>query len=198
MGRWVRDERTLIVVERRVSRNAALAGDGARGRLPCQPIVIRPLDMDEGARAAVVIRDVDGRPVGGDPLAVRLGCVDQLSLAVREVVRSVRVQTCDRGDPEARGRERWVRDRHQRAEMERPRRAEVDIRVLPADPLPDLRVRRTLEDRRLPERRRPHIRLEQPPRQAGEHRGAVRADCHRGLAAPVTLKEDARREAKRP
>src|SRR6266581_9295849 len=72
VGRRIRDDRTLVVIERRHAREAILARYRARYGTPCESVVIGTLHVDEGARTAVVVRDVHGQSVGRHPLAVSL------------------------------------------------------------------------------------------------------------------------------
>src|SRR3989442_13127024 len=106
MGRRIRDDRALIVIERGHPSEAILARNRIADPRPREPVVVRSLHVNQGARAAVMVRNVDGRTVRGDPLAVRLRRVEDLRLTVREVVRCVRVSARNGGDSQSGGGER--------------------------------------------------------------------------------------------
>src|SRR5205823_11461182 len=73
------DDRSLIVVEGSVTRRGALAGDRAADSVPAVAVIIRALHVDQRAAAGVVIGNPNLFSVGGDPLAVGAGGVNDLS-----------------------------------------------------------------------------------------------------------------------
>src|SRR5437870_13204538 len=194
----VRDGRTLVVVARRHRGQAALACNRIGHPGPCEAVIVRSLHVDPRARDAVVRRGIAGHAVGRDPRPVGLGRVDDLLLAVREVVGYVRVSACDCRDAEPRGGERRVDQGDQGGEVERAGGTDVDVCVLASqlsrdDPV----VRYSLEGGGSAERGFPDVRPERNPRERREDGGPVRTDRHGRFAASAVQQQRGVRECGR-
>src|SRR5438132_744961 len=118
----------------------------------------------------------------GQPLVRAAG--NNNVVAVREVVRCVRVSAGNRGDSQSGGGERRIDQGDQRSKVEGPRRPDVRVRVLASqlsrdDPV----VRYSLEGGGSAKRGLPDVRTERDPRERGEDGGPVRTDRHCGFAA---------------
>src|SRR6266436_7855155 len=67
---------TRRVVEGCVAGHTPLPDDRITDLLPGEAVIIGALDANDHTAARVAIRDIDVRPVGGDPLTVCTGAID--------------------------------------------------------------------------------------------------------------------------
>src|SRR5207249_11034692 len=80
------DELALVVVEGRVSSSTTLSRNRVCYAMEREAVIVRTLNVNQGARSRVMVGNVNMRPVRGYPLAVGLCGVDDLARAVREIV----------------------------------------------------------------------------------------------------------------
>src|SRR5947209_9283804 len=65
MGRRIRDDGSLVVVERGHAGEPALTRDRIAHSRPREAVIVRSLHVNLGARTAVMVRGVYGSPVRG-------------------------------------------------------------------------------------------------------------------------------------
>jgi len=181
VGEAVNDNRTLDIVEGRLTCCNALADDWIANSAPSEAVVIGALDMNQAAVARVVVGNEDARAIRGDPLTVRLRRIDDLGGAVLRVEVGDGVRTSNCRNTELCRMEGRVAQKNERLGMQRSRGSHIHVSVAATEDdlagLLERRVDHSLERGCQTERSRPQVRAR-----------AQRDDAHRAVGGDGDLR----------